>query len=262
MMGGPGQGARVGSEADAEATRHSSPIAGRSSLGRRRIYLMRHAEVAYFDETGHPYPPRTVALTAEGREQAAAAAGMLAPVPLDRVVTSPLPRTVETARFVIGDRALTPEARENLREIEGGRLRDIPEEGLEAAFTGAFLRLGRESRFLGGETFGGFVDRVVPAFLALCAEPGWRHLLIVAHGGTNRAILLHALGAGIAAFGAIEQDAACINIIDVEPEPEGGGTRAIVRLLNHTPYNEQKLGLELTTMERLYRAYRPAGRGG
>ncbi len=233
-----------------------------SSPGRRRIYLMRHAEVAYFDEAGRPHPPRTVPLTAEGREQARAAARALAPVPLDRVVTSPLPRTAETARLVLDGRSLAPEVREELREIEGGRLRDIPEEGLEAAFTGAFLRLGRESRFLGGETFGAFVDRVVPAFPALCAELGWRHLLVVAHGGTNRAILLHALGAGIASFGAIEQDAACVNIIDVEPDPAGDGVRAIVRLLNHTPYNEQKLGLERTTMERLYRAYRPAGGTG
>ena len=34
-----------------------------------------------------------------------------------------------------------------------------------------------------------------------------------------------------------------------------------VRLMNYTPYNEIKRGLELTTMERLYRAYRP-GAGG
>ena len=184
-------------------------------------------------------------------------------MPLDRVVVSDLPRTHETARIVIGERALTLEMRPELREIEGGRLRDIPEDAVEAAFVGAFAGgLNRESRFLGGETFGAFVDRVVPAFLALCAEPGWRHLLVVAHGGTNRAILLHALGAGIASFGAIEQDAACVNIIDVEPDPAGDGVRAIVRLLNHTPYNEQKLGLEWTTMERLYRAYRPAGGTG
>ena len=135
--------------------------------------------------------------------------------------------------------------------------RDIPEEQLEAAFAGAFAAaLNRDARFLGGETFGSLVDRAVPAFRALCAEPGWRHLLVVAHGAVNRALLLDALGAGIASFGALEQDPGCINIIDVEPAP-GGGLRMIVRLLNHTPYNEQKLGLELTTMERLYLAYRP-----
>ena len=76
----------------------------------------------------------------------------------------------------------------------------------------------------------------------------------------NRAILLDALGAGLASFGALEQDAACINIVDVEGQ--GDDLRMIVRLLNYTPYNEQKLGLELTTMERLYRRYRPDRAGG
>lgn len=237
----------------------SSLVARHSSLGRRRIYLMRHAEVSYFDAAGRPHPPRTVPLTAEGREQAAAAARALAPIPLDRAVVSDLPRTHETARIVIGGRALEPEVRPELREIEGGRLSEIPEDQLEAVFAGAFgAALDRDARFLGGETFGALVDRVVPVFRALCAAPGWRHLLIVAHGGVNRAILLDALGAGIGSFGAFEQDAACINIVDVEP-PAGDGARprAIVRLLNHTPYNEQKLGLDLTTMERLYRQYRP-----
>ncbi|CAA9576784.1 MAG: hypothetical protein AVDCRST_MAG88-2891 [uncultured Thermomicrobiales bacterium] len=158
--------------------------------------------------------------------------------------------------MVIGDRALTLEVRPELREIEGGRLRDIPEDAVETAFVGAFAAgLDRESRFLGGETFGALVDRVVPAFRDLCAAPGWRQLLIVAHGGVNRAILLDALGAGLASFGALEQDAACINIVDVEGQ--GDDLRLIVRLLNYTPYNEQKLGLDLTTMERLYRRYRP-----
>ncbi|HEX5503630.1 MAG TPA: histidine phosphatase family protein, partial [Thermomicrobiales bacterium] len=86
----------------------------------------------------------------------------------------------------------------------------------------------------------------------------WRHLLVVAHGGVNRALLLDALGAGVASFGALEQDPACINIIDVEDAAPGDARpRMIVRLLNATPYNEQKLGLELTTMEQLFRAYRP-----
>ena len=237
--------------------RRSSLVARRS---RRRVYLLRHAEVSYFDPAGKPYPPRTVPLTPEGREQAAAAARALAPVPLDRAVISGLPRTVETARIVVGDRPLELEVAPDLREIEGGRLRDIPEEQLEAAFAGAFATaLDRDARFLGGETFGSLVDRAVPAFRALCAAPGWRHLLVVAHGAVNRALLLDALGVGIDSFGALEQDPGCINIIDVEPASgKDGDLRMIVRLLNHTPYNEQKLGLELTTMERLYLAYRPA----
>ncbi len=220
---------------------------------------MRHAEVSYFRRGGAPPPAADGAADRRGARASRGGGAGARAHPLDRAVVSDLPRTHETARIVIGGRALEPEVRPELREIEGGRLSAIPEDQLEAVFAGAFgVALDREARFLGGETFGALVDRVVPVFHALCAAPGWRHLLIVAHGGVNRAILLDALGAGIGSFGAFEQDAACINIVDVEP-PAGDGARprAIVRLLNHTPYNEQKLGLDLTTMERLYRQYRP-----
>ena len=49
-------------------------------MGRRRIYLLRHAEVAYFDAHGRPLPPDDVPLTARGRAQAEAAAAALRPV--------------------------------------------------------------------------------------------------------------------------------------------------------------------------------------
>ena len=37
---------------------------------RRRIYLMRHGAVAYFDGSGRPVPPDTEPLTEEGRAEA------------------------------------------------------------------------------------------------------------------------------------------------------------------------------------------------
>jgi broad specificity phosphatase PhoE len=68
---------------------------------RRRIYLLRHAEVAYFDEDGQPVAPDKVPLTPAGRHQAEQAGTALAGVRFDRVLTSGLPRTVETAHLVL-----------------------------------------------------------------------------------------------------------------------------------------------------------------
>jgi probable phosphoglycerate mutase len=140
-----------------------------------------------------------------------------------------------------------------LAEIAGGRLRDIPEDRLERAFVDAFSpRITRRSRFLGGESFGSLVDRVVPAFQRLSEEPGWRCLLLVLHGAVNRAILAHTLGLPLRSFGTLEQDACCINILDV------GVHGPILRLANHTPYDPAKVDLMLTSMESLYRQYRPS----
>src|SRR5947208_1068203 len=91
---------------------------------RRRLYLMRHGDVSYFDDDGRPVPPDTVPLNRAGRLQAEAAARELAAVPLDRVIISGLPRTVETAAIVTARRDLQAEARPALAEIRPGRLGD------------------------------------------------------------------------------------------------------------------------------------------
>src|SRR5947207_10461962 len=105
---------------------------------RRRIYLLRHGDVSYFDGNGHPFRPDTVPLNAEGRAQAEAAARELAAVPLDRVLASDLVRSMETAQIVMAGRGFPLETRSELREVQPGRLADIPTTALEQTFVGAF----------------------------------------------------------------------------------------------------------------------------
>ena len=127
---------------------------GRALSTRRRIYLLRHAEVAYFDEQGQPVLPDEVPLTAAGRRQARLAGAALAGVRFDRVLTSGLPRTVETAHLVLAAASTVPAPVEQwpeLRELVPGRLADLAPEELEAAFLGAFAGvLPGPTRFLGG----------------------------------------------------------------------------------------------------------------
>src|SRR5262249_30426655 len=126
---------------------------------RRRIYLMRHAQVSYFERDGRPVRPDQVVLTAEGERQGRAAADGLAAVRFDRVVTSGLPRTLQTAWIVAP--GSEPESLPELREIEGGRLASIPEDDVEQAFLGVFRDVvPEETAFLGGETIGALLDRV------------------------------------------------------------------------------------------------------
>jgi len=219
---------------------------------RRRLYLMRHGEVNYFEQ-GRPAPPEGVHLNEQGRMQAAAAAQALADVSFDRVVTSGLPRTLETAAIVLGERALAVEIVPDLREIRGGRLADIPPQELRRTFVDAMTRrLSAADTFLLGESFGDFRDRVLPAFHALIADTYWSTLLLVAHGAVNRMILADVLGLDLHGIGHIEQDACCINLLDFDEQGYG-----IVRLVNYTPYNPLKDGLALTTMERYFLDFPP-----
>jgi broad specificity phosphatase PhoE len=163
-------------------------------MTRRRIYLMRHAQVAYFED-GRPVRPDLVPLTEQGREQARAAAALLEGIAFDRVVTSGLPRTLETARVVAP--SAEPESWPDLREIEPGRLTDIPEDEIEQAFVTVWRDVVPEDvRFLGGETIGSLLDRVLARVDRMLGDPEWDVLLAVLHGGVNRAILSYALPSG------------------------------------------------------------------
>jgi probable phosphoglycerate mutase len=212
---------------------------------RRRIYLMRHGAVAYFDN-GRPLLPQTVPLTEEGRAQAQAAADVLAGVTFDRVVTSGLPRTLETARLVAP--GAEPESWPELRELESGRLADLrdPEAAFRQAFRGV---VPEDTLFLGGETIGSLLDRVLPAVSELLADDSWDTLLAVLHGAVNRAILSHALLGQRAFLGGFEQAPACINVLDV-------GEDWIVRAVNVTPYDLTHARGRTTTMEELWTQYR------
>jgi broad specificity phosphatase PhoE len=212
---------------------------------RRRLYLMRHAEVAYFED-GRPVDPRGVSLTEEGRVQALAAREALAGANLDRVLTSGLARTVETAR--IAAPAHEPESWPELRELEPGRLADLddPERAFLTAFRGV---VPADARFLGGETIGSLFDRVLPALERLLADPGWDTTLAVLHGGVNRAILSHALTGDRTFLGNFEQAPACINVLDV-------GDNWIVRAVNVSPYDLVHARGRTTTMEELWSQYR------
>ena len=72
---------------------------------RRRIILMRHGDVVYFDAQGKPVPdPDKVNLSDKGKAQADATGAYLKTIGIakfDRVLSSDLPRTVETAERVL-----------------------------------------------------------------------------------------------------------------------------------------------------------------
>jgi broad specificity phosphatase PhoE len=216
---------------------------------RRRLYLMRHGAVAYFDADGRPTQPDEVGLTDEGRAQAEAAHALLADVAFDRVLASDLPRTVETARIVAP--GTTVEEWPDLRELRGDRLASIPPEELEREFVGAFRGVvPNDKRFLGGETIGELFDRVLPALDRLLADAGWDTVLAVLHGAVNRSILSYALTGERLFLGHFEQAPGCVNVLDV-------GDEWIVRAVNVAPLDLLHASSRMTTMEGYWEQFRP-----
>ncbi|MFP3557134.1 histidine phosphatase family protein [Paraburkholderia sp. SIMBA_049] len=221
---------------------------------RRRIYLMRHGDVTYFDASGSTIDPERVPLNEKGRAQADAAGRAFAEqnVRFDRVIASGLPRTVETAQRVLAQMSERTEIdiEPAWEEIRGGKPGSIPTYDLEAAFIGAFDGIVAEDvQFLGGETIGELFDRVLPALAALRGDTSWDVALLVLHGGVNRAILSHAITAGGRTFfGHLAQATGCINALDV-----GAAQRDwVVRMINHAPPSPLHRDVRNTSMEMLY----------
>ena len=226
---------------------------------RRRLYLMRHGAVSYFDEGGRPALPEMVPLNETGRMQATAAGRAFAAenIRFDRVIVSGLPRTVETAQRVLAElpamQGVVPEIWPELREIRGGDLSAIATEDLRDAFVGAFEgEVPEHKRFLNGETVGEFLDRVLPALQRLRDQPDWDTVLLVLHGATNRAILSQAITCGRRIFfGSLLQTAGCINVLDMGDD----SLDWVVRMTNYSPPTPVHSGTRHTTMEVLLHQY-------
>lgn len=224
---------------------------------RRRIYLMRHGDVTYFDASGETIDPDSVPLNDRGREQASAAGRAFAEQNLrfDRVIVSGLRRTVETAQRVLDEtgQAIAIETEPAWREIRGGGPGSIAPDQMENAFLRVFDGIVPEdTRFLGGETIGELLDRVLPPIDALRADPSWDTVLLVLHGGVNRAILSHAITTGGRQFfGHLAQATGCINALDVGTAPRDW----VVRTINYSPQSPLYRDVRHTTMEMLYAQY-------
>lgn len=225
---------------------------------RRRIYLMRHAQAAYVDDSGNVTDdPRQVPLTATGRIQARKQAAILASVEFDKTICSGLPRTVETATIVLAGRNTELEILPQMEEIQGGKDIDFGADRdawlahVANPWAGADET---DARFLGGEKFVDFAARIIPGFEAILDDPNWRCLLLVLHGAVNRMLLTHVLGLGWRANAAFEQDNACINVIDVDAPGPAHPRRFLIRAMNLTGYDLNKSGMHLTTMEQTARS--------
>ncbi|GAM09637.1 putative phosphoglycerate mutase GpmB [Geobacter sp. OR-1] len=82
-------------------------------------------------------------------------------------------------------------------------------------------------RVPGGENLLDLEARIMPAIERIVANHRGEDVLVVAHGGANRVVLLNAIGAPLSTLFNIEQSYCCLNIIDWFAD----GNR-VVKLLN------------------------------
>lgn len=185
-------------------------------MQRTRLFLIRHGQVEGFEAKRYN-GQKNVALTGHGRRQLDEVAGRLAGVPLDAVWSSDLDRCRYGAERLAAPRGLAVVYREGLRELHAGDWEGLTWDELQRLYPlewQARLADIANYRIPGGESFRDAAGRVRPELARLLAAHPGQNVALVAHGGVNRIILLDALGAPLEQVFSLEQDYACLNVID------------------------------------------------
>ena len=169
------------------------------------ILLARHGESDWNRDRrwqGHADRP----LTNLGREQARALADRLAATELDAVYSSDLERARETAAIVAEPHQLPVKELPDLREVDVGSWSGLTRAEAEERFPNAF-RCWAEGGdgWDDGETYEQLSERVVGAVLAIAARHPRERVLLVAHGGSIRAVHAAALGVDVHAYRRIQR---------------------------------------------------------
>jgi alpha-ribazole phosphatase len=202
-------------------------VAGRASL----IYLLRHGHVVGA-ETRRFIGHLDVPLSELGERQCAAQAARLRGIELAAVFSSDLARARRSAQIIGAPHGLAPTPVPALREMSMGRWEGLTAAEIRArepeAFADWMARVG-EFPFPEGESVPDLVARAVPAFEALVAAHHGRAIVVVGHGGTNRALLCHVFALPLGRLLAFGQDYGALTVL------EAGSRGWSVRRLNEMP---------------------------
>jgi len=194
-----------------------------------RLYLVRHGQVE-----GHCEPryngQADVALTDIGTEQYFILKERLAETRISACYTSDLTRCRIGAGIICEQFDIDPVHRQELREVNIGLWEGLTWQQIQSRWPDEWkARLSDlvNYRVPEGENLIDVRDRVMPVLHEVLERHAGQEILLVAHGGVNRIILLNAIGAPLSAMFNIEQSYGCLNIIDYFADG-----RVTVKLLN------------------------------
>jgi broad specificity phosphatase PhoE len=160
------------------------------------VYLFRHGEVVRA-ETRRFIGHLDVPLSVRGEAQCLAQRTHLRDVPLAALYSSDLARARRSGELLGSIGRLTPVIVPALREMGMGRWEGLTAEEIQAREPEAFatwMSSVGEFPFPEGESVPDLVARAWPAFESIVDAHAGAAIGVVAHGGTNRAVLCRALG--------------------------------------------------------------------
>lgn len=186
-----------------------------------RLLLVRHGATPWNGE-GRIQGHTDTSLSEKGRWQVERLAARLAPLVIDATFSSDLARSQETAQLLLGRRGVRPHVLPALRELNYGEWEGRTYQELQVQDAERYARLiTGDTAFAppGGESVQDLVQRVRQVQEQLCqSAQGEKNALVVAHGGSLRALLVLLLGLPVASFWRFKVVPASLSIISLYPD--------------------------------------------
>jgi alpha-ribazole phosphatase/probable phosphoglycerate mutase len=193
-----------------------------------KIYLIRHGETEGA-ETKRYKGHIDVPLSENGIEQIKRLAEYLsaevqkrgsaeAAYELSAIYTSDLSRAVKSAELIAKPHGIKPMVLPELRERNFGTWEGMSFDEIKEKWPDAFNSWSSNPlKFcpMGGESTIEVRDRAVKAFNKIIEQHNGHNIAIVSHGGINRVMLCELLGMPLENIFRVEQDYACINIVEM-----------------------------------------------
>jgi alpha-ribazole phosphatase len=180
------------------------------------VYLFRHGEVT-LAETRRFIGHLDVPLSSHGEAQCIAQAARLREVPVAALYSSDLARARRSGELLGAGCGQVPVAVPALREMSMGRWEGLTADEIRTREPDAFAQwMGSvgEFPFPDGESVPDLIARAWPAFETIVGTHAGAAIAVVAHGGTNRALLCRALGLPLDRLLSFGQSYAAMTVLE------------------------------------------------
>jgi broad specificity phosphatase PhoE len=183
-----------------------------------RIFVVRHGQTAWNEGEGERFRGRAdVELDETGIRQAKATATRLAREKLDAIYSSPLKRTMSTAKSLAEPHKLLVQPLEGLIDIDFGKWQGLSLKEAAAddpELYELWLQSPHMVTFPRGENLGQVQQRVVTALETLIPRHPEQTIVLVSHKVVCKVLLCHLLGLDTSNYWQVEQDTCAVNIIE------------------------------------------------
>ena len=182
-----------------------------------KLILVRHGETYWNKERRIQGGDSDIELNDTGLEQARKLAAFLKNEPIAAILSSPLQRTIATAKIIASQHQLLPEIDQGLREIKVGELEGMPVSNLSTTFSQFLMQWWQDRgamKLPNGESLIELQQRAWKVIEGLLQKHKDGTVVVVSHYFVTLAIIIKALNLPLDCFARFKVDPGGVSILE------------------------------------------------